>query len=52
MPEYQLLHFFHVLLFAYWLGADLGVHLAARFAIRADLPFAERMRFSDVDLVD
>ena len=33
------------MLFAYWLGGDLGVHLAARFAIRDDLPFAERMRF-------
>ena len=45
MDLYQVLTFFHVLLFAYWLGADLGVHLAARFAIRADLSFAERMRF-------
>ena len=45
MALYQFLTFIHVLLFAYWLGADLGVHLAARFAIRADLPFEERMRY-------
>jgi len=45
VADYQLLNFFHVVLFAYWLGGDLGVHLAARFAIRPDLSFAERMRF-------
>ena len=45
MLDYQLLNFFHVVLFAYWLGGDLGVHLAARFAIRADLSLAEGMRF-------
>ena len=37
--------FVHVVLFAYALGGDLGVHLAARFAVRSDLPLAERIRF-------
>lgn len=45
MNEYFFFTFLHVVLFAYWLGADLGVHLAARFAVRAELPFDERMRF-------
>lgn len=37
--------FVHVVLFAYALGGDLGVHLSARFAVRGDLPLAERIRF-------
>ena len=33
----------HILLFVYWLGADLGVLLLARAARRSDLSFAERV---------
>jgi len=35
--------FLHVLLFAYWLGADLGVLILVRAARRATLSFAERV---------
>ena len=34
--------FAHILLFVYWLGADLGVFLLARAAKRADLSFEQR----------
>ena len=42
--SYQLLRFAHVLLFAYWLGADLGVFLAGGVMSRPGLPVAERNR--------
>lgn len=49
MPtEYAAWQYLHILLFVYWLGADLGVFLAARFVARADLPLAERLRFLDL----
>lgn len=51
MLAYDVLVFFHVVLFAYWLGADLGVHITARFAIRSDLPLAERIRFLQLVLI-
>ena len=35
MTSQGLMTFVHVALFAYWLGADLGVHLAALWAIVA-----------------
>jgi hypothetical protein len=34
--------FIHILLFVYWLGADLGVFLLARAARRSDLTFDQR----------
>jgi hypothetical protein len=49
MPvDYALWQYLHILLFVYWLGADLGVFLAARYVARGDLPLAERLRFLDL----
>ncbi len=52
--SYQWLRFAHVLLFAYWLGADLGVFLAGGVMSRRGLPVPERNRIRsllmDIDL--
>lgn len=45
ISEYSLWQYLHILLFVYWLGADLGVFLAARYVARGDLPLDERLRF-------
>ena len=45
LSSYLLLKFVHIVLFAYWLGADLGVYFAAHYVARADLEPAERLRF-------
>jgi hypothetical protein len=54
VDSYQLLRFAHVLLFAYWLGADLGVFLAGGVMSRPGLPVSERNRvrslLMDIDL--
>lgn len=55
MPDsQQLLRFVHILLFAFWLGADLGVYLAGGVMSRPGLPVAERNRvrglLMDIDL--
>lgn len=42
MTAHRLWVFIHILLFVYWLGADLGVLLLAREAKRRDLGIAER----------
>lgn len=42
---YLLLVVVHVLLFAYWLGADWGVYVTSRYVADPALPIAERRRF-------
>lgn len=48
MNTYSLWQYAHILLFVYWLGADLGVFLASRYVARADLATAERLRFLEL----
>ncbi len=48
MTTYSVWQYLHILLFVYWLGADLGVFLASRYVARADLPTAERLRFLEL----
>ena len=50
IASYNLWQYAHILLFVYWLGADLGVFLASRYVARADLPTAERLRFLELTL--
>ena len=42
MNEYLLLKFFHLLLFVYWLGGDLGTFYASRFVSDSELTPAAR----------
>ena len=48
MNTYPLWQYAHILLFVYWLGADLGVFLASRYVARTDLPLEERLRFLEL----
>ncbi|MCC6171726.1 MAG: hypothetical protein IT481_06830 [Gammaproteobacteria bacterium] len=48
MNSYPLWQYAHILLFVYWLGADLGVFFASRYVARADLPLDERLRFLEL----
>lgn len=46
--SHTLLRFVHILLFAYWLGADLGVFLGGGWMSRPGLSVAERNRIRDL----
>lgn len=48
MNSYPLWQYVHILLFVYWLGADLGVFVASRYVARADLALEERLRFLEL----
>ena len=45
MSGYTVFVIAHVLLFAYWLGADWGVYVNSRYVADASLSLAERRRF-------
>ena len=42
MENYALFKLFHLLLFVYWLGGDLGTYYASRFVVRDDLAPEQR----------
>jgi hypothetical protein len=48
LNTYPLWQYAHILLFVYWLGADLGVSVASGYVARADLALDERLRFLEL----
>lgn len=48
ITTYGLVNFLHILLFAYWLGTDLGVFYGARRAARPGLTYQERIKIRQV----
>jgi hypothetical protein len=48
---YELWRFAHVLLFVYWLGADLGVYYSAKYIADTSLSKQERGRFLELMLL-
>ena len=50
ISAYELLNWLHIVLFAYWLGADLGVFYAAGVMARPGLSYDERLRIRDIVL--
>ncbi|TVQ46564.1 MAG: hypothetical protein EA371_09985 [Gammaproteobacteria bacterium] len=48
MGTYELLNWLHIVLFAYWLGADFGVFFAARLMARPGLSYDDRMRIREL----
>ena len=45
---WSLLQFFHIILFVYWLGADLGVFMCGTRIVRDDLSLDERLRVREI----
>ncbi|MCC5867230.1 MAG: hypothetical protein JJU27_01850 [Gammaproteobacteria bacterium] len=48
---YALLNWLHIVLFAYWLGADFGVYYGAKVMARPGLSYADRMRIREIVMV-
>lgn len=48
VDAYHLLLFAHVVLFAYWIGADFGVFMCGRRIVRDDLSLEERLRVRQI----
>lgn len=48
IDPFRVVAFIHVLLFAYWLGADLGVFIHGRRLTRDDIPLDERLRTREI----
>jgi hypothetical protein len=51
MESYLVWGFVHILLFVFWLGADVGVFLSAVYAKRADLSFETRATIMKMGLL-
>jgi len=47
----RVMAFVHVVLFAYWLGADLGVFLHGKRLTRDDIPLDERLRTREIGVL-
>jgi len=51
MEAYLVWGYIHILLFVFWLGADVGVFLSAIYAKRSDLSFEARFTILELGLV-
>ena len=51
MESYLLWGYFHIILFVFWLGGDIGVFLSAIYAKRSDLSFETRSTVMQLGLV-
>lgn len=48
IDPFRVVAFIHVVLFAYWLGADLGVFIHGQRLTRDDIPLDERLRTREI----
>jgi uncharacterized membrane protein len=51
ISTYELLNWLHIVLFAYWLGADFGVYFGAKVMARRGLSYTDRMRVREIVMV-